>query len=454
MVALSSWIEPEESAVADARPRLGELDPPRKTASGDFFRDTPDRVGEVSPQVVERVGERRPAGHDSRLAAYGGYRGRKSGGLLGGIAGTIGGYYMGAGLAGGSLKAAASRVADAAVASAAMGEAVRAVDRNVRGFGKWFGRAANAMVVFSFAHDQFSRYREAQERLKSNGTAKGGSNNLEAGGSRNLTEGEIDLAKSVFGDEFLMPGIYDFYYLHGTDWVMSAKRLEGVSPDIHDEVIANSLAQANSLMVSALPMNRQGWLGVMQRLRLFPRLLFSTLFRLVGLLLTMSATILTAVILTAAILAGLYPLPALPSLELIRTDFNAALDIIWNSLAFLILIAFIVGIVWSLLRLFSNTALLWIAFLVGRVETEEGLLRREIDEMPRTRRQRGFRHHYYLLGKAAFRVSDEAYEALTVEEQFRAYYLPARILPTQGRPYYILVNLEPLQESEREIILA
>lgn len=260
--------------------------------------------------------------------------------------------------------------------------------------------------------------------------------------------------KSVFGDEFLMPGIYDFYYLHGTDWVMSAKRLEGVSPDIHDEVIANSLAQANSLMVSALPMNRQGWLGVMQRLRLFPRLLFSTLLRLVGLLLTMSATILTAVILTAAILAGLYPLPALPSLELIRTDFNAALDIIWNSLAFLILIAFIVGIVWNLLRLFSNTALLWIAFLVGRVEAEEGLLRREIDEMPRTRRQRGFRHHYYLLGKAAFRVSDEAYEALTVEEQFRAYYLPARILPTQGRPYYILVNLEPLQESEREIILA
>jgi len=61
------------------------------------------------------------------------------------------------------------------------GSGVAACDYS--GFGKWFGLAANAMVVFSFAHDQFSRYRKAQERLKSNGTAKGGS-------------GEGDLASS------------------------------------------------------------------------------------------------------------------------------------------------------------------------------------------------------------------------------------------------------------------
>jgi len=56
MVALAEWIESEESAVADARPHLGEADPHPKNRVRRFFPDSPDRVGETPPQVVERVG--------------------------------------------------------------------------------------------------------------------------------------------------------------------------------------------------------------------------------------------------------------------------------------------------------------------------------------------------------------------------------------------------------------
>jgi len=56
MVALAEWIESEESAVADARPHLGEADPHPKNRVRRFFPDSPDRVGETPPQVVDRVG--------------------------------------------------------------------------------------------------------------------------------------------------------------------------------------------------------------------------------------------------------------------------------------------------------------------------------------------------------------------------------------------------------------
>jgi len=56
MVALSSWIEKVESAVVDPFSRPGEADPHPKNRVGDFFRDTPNRVGEVGSQVVDRVG--------------------------------------------------------------------------------------------------------------------------------------------------------------------------------------------------------------------------------------------------------------------------------------------------------------------------------------------------------------------------------------------------------------
>jgi len=56
MVALSSWIESEESAVADPFSRLDETATPSKNRVGDFFRETPNRVGETGLQVVDRVG--------------------------------------------------------------------------------------------------------------------------------------------------------------------------------------------------------------------------------------------------------------------------------------------------------------------------------------------------------------------------------------------------------------
>jgi len=68
MVALSSWIERAESAVADPFSRPGEADPHPKNRVGDFFRDTPNRVGILPSQVVDRVGETGPAVYDSRLA--------------------------------------------------------------------------------------------------------------------------------------------------------------------------------------------------------------------------------------------------------------------------------------------------------------------------------------------------------------------------------------------------
>jgi len=56
MVALSSWIESEESAAADPFSRLGETATPSKNRVRDFFGRSPDRVGESPSQVVGRVG--------------------------------------------------------------------------------------------------------------------------------------------------------------------------------------------------------------------------------------------------------------------------------------------------------------------------------------------------------------------------------------------------------------
>ena len=53
MVALASWIEPEETADAAASSRPGESDPYPENRVWDFFGPSPDRVGETEPQVVD-----------------------------------------------------------------------------------------------------------------------------------------------------------------------------------------------------------------------------------------------------------------------------------------------------------------------------------------------------------------------------------------------------------------
>ena len=82
-------------------------------------------------------------------AAYGAYTGYQTGGVFGAVVGAIGGYMGGKALNGLNWQAAAVQVARRMAIGEAFSMAVRAIDRNIRGFGKWFGRAMGAYTIVS-----------------------------------------------------------------------------------------------------------------------------------------------------------------------------------------------------------------------------------------------------------------------------------------------------------------
>ncbi len=98
-------------------------------------------------------------------AAYGAYQGYQTGGLFGAAVGAISGYTAGASIA--TAKNAVLAIARRLAINEAMSLAVRAVDRKVRGFAKWFGRASGAMTLFS----GFTSFSKSVERWKAKQSA-------------------------------------------------------------------------------------------------------------------------------------------------------------------------------------------------------------------------------------------------------------------------------------------
>lgn len=82
-------------------------------------------------------------------AAYGAHSGYETGGLIGGILGVAGGLKLGGLLKGASALATAAYAAGAVATTAVTSTVIAALDRRIRGFGKWFGYLSQAVGLGS-----------------------------------------------------------------------------------------------------------------------------------------------------------------------------------------------------------------------------------------------------------------------------------------------------------------
>ncbi len=189
------------------------------------------------------------------------------------------------------------------------------------------------------------------------------------------------------------PGAYRFYYLRDSGWLLSAQPLEGERQLTEADLTAR-LAEANALLASALPANREERLGVGQARWLLRPLL--------------SAALLVVFVVAVAVVVGSLAASVGPAWLVVLVALSAVL-IIFGDLTRIV----------NTLRDISR----------GRVLAVEGSVERVITG------SRSRPSYYYAVDDTQFRVTEAGYNVLDERGRYRLYYVPH----TQR-----LVNIEQL----------
>lgn len=235
--------------------------------------------------------------------------------------------------------------------------------------------------------------------------------------------------KPVYDNAILpSPGVYSFYYLDGTRWLLSVVPLSGSVSD-NQRILLEGLARANHFRPGALDANREGRFGFGQRgivLRQFISVFFSLFWLVIGFV----------------VIAGIAIAAAL------QMDITRFLTEIPREALIGAGVALVCGIgvgtffIVTTFKTLGSLVGLWLDMLFGRVRGVEGIVTKFIDTNASDEGPT-YTHYYYKVEDLQFRVSEKAYAALMGSRRYRLYYVPTLIHHSQGKPARLMINIEP-----------
>lgn len=260
------------------------------------------------------------------------------------------------------------------------------------------------------------------------------------------------------GGRQFMPGIYRVHYVENPNWLLSAIPIPaGVQSSENDDALLQSLARMNNLLLGALPLNRLGWMGLLQRVRLLPLLVGSG-----WALLTLLIPVLMFVIF-AGLFAASQDFRALIGEEpatIIPTELPQASNLSDYTPLLIGLFFFIVVLAYLLMAFRQGARILWLllCLIIGRAAQIEGELGRYKIEVGDPDDPDGDIVHYYYYYRVHgryFSIPRRAYESTPEGLDCRVYYVPAKPPKTyigHGMTdimdnVYPMLNIEPLRRA-------